>query len=134
MNHSLFRLLLLLLFFTGGSVLAQVPAPLLGIWKGESLCTVPDSPCHNERVIYKFKSAAGKLHLDAFKIVSNHEEFMGTLDCTFHDAEQRLTCGFDSPKPNVWEFRLSGNELTGTLVVGPEKTLYRKIHVTRQID
>ena len=28
-------------------------AEILGTWEGESKCTIPDSPCHDEYVIYE---------------------------------------------------------------------------------
>jgi hypothetical protein len=111
--------------------LAQDVSPIVGTWEGESLCTIRDSPCHDEHVIYKFKTASGKLSVDAFKLVSGEQQFMGTLDCDYRDPEKLLTCSAHTAKHDLWEFHLNSDDLTGTLVVDPGKTLYRKIHVKR---
>src|SRR2546429_5200722 len=39
---------------------------ILGAWEGESKCTVPDSPCHDEHVIYEI--AADKTVPSGLKI------------------------------------------------------------------
>jgi len=31
-------------------------AEILGAWEGESKCTLPDSPCHDEHVIYEISA------------------------------------------------------------------------------
>jgi hypothetical protein len=113
------------------SSLAQSDSPIVGSWEGESLCTIRDSPCHDEHVIYKFKTASGKLSVDAFKLVNGEQQFMGTLDCNYRDPEKLLTCSAHTAKHDLWEFHFNGNDLTGTLVIDPDKTLYRKVHVKR---
>src|SRR5437879_13856087 len=42
----------------------------LGAWEGESKCTVPDSPCHDEHVIYEIaadKTVPSGLKMDGDK-------------------------------------------------------------------
>src|SRR5579863_5799898 len=59
---------------------------VLGSWEGESKCTVADSPCHDEHVLYQIagdKKDPWQLNLDGYKIVDGAPEFMGTLTCTY---------------------------------------------------
>jgi hypothetical protein len=106
---------------------------VIGTWEGESKCTVADSPCHDEHVIYRFaadKSDPKSLKADAAKVVNGSEEFMGTLDCQQQDAE--LLCSGHTPKKDEWKFQISGEVMSGTLTIGTEKTLYRRVSVRRK--
>ena len=58
---------------------------VLGTWEGESKCTVANSPCHDEHVIYRLaadKRDPNQVRLDAYKVVDGQQQFMGTLDCS----------------------------------------------------
>lgn len=130
---SLFGLSLLLALLVLASVsFAGDAAAVLGTWEGESKCTVPDSPCHDEHVIYEItqEKTPGRMKMDAYKVVRGEKDFMGTLFCTWQAP--RLSCSYPGPRENHWEFVVNGAELTGTLVVGKEKTLFRRVAVRRQ--
>ena len=106
---------------------------VIGNWEGESKCTVSDSPCHDEHVVYEIKAdaqPASKLSLDAYKIVSGEKQFMGTLDCQYSAAEHTLRCIGRRPD-DVWTFTVTDQSMSGTLTIGSEKKLYRKIRVGR---
>jgi hypothetical protein len=127
----LVRIAILLLFATP-SALAGDPTSI-GMWEGESLCTVPDSPCHDEHVVYEIKADEkdqAKLTLDAFKIVSGEKQFMGTLNCAWRNTESILACHYRDD--DDWSFKLSGNEMNGTLHIRKERQLYRKISATKK--
>jgi hypothetical protein len=112
------------------------PAPmpdegkLAGNWVGESICQIKDSPCHDEKVIYHLTEpdTAGKLSIQADKIVDGKPEDMGTLDCTYRKDVHQVRCEMAQ---GVWEFTVSGKEMAGTLTL-PDKRLYRKISVTKE--
>lgn len=127
----LVRIAVLLIFVAPWAVAAD-PSPL-GIWEGESLCTVPDSPCHDEHVVYEIKAAekeATKLTVNAFKIVNGEKQFMGTLNCVWRMSEDILSCHYR--EDDDWVFKLSGNELKGTLHLHKDRQLYRKISLTKK--
>ena len=45
---------------------------VLGSWEGESKCTVPNSPCHDEQVLYQIaqdKRDPWQLSVDGYKII-----------------------------------------------------------------
>jgi hypothetical protein len=118
---------------------ALVPAAssadaVIGTWEGESKCTVPDSPCRDEHVIYTVMPAqsGGGLTMQADKVVNGERQNMGTLPCQYDAAGKRLTCVTEFAKTGDWVFTISGNTMTGTLTLRNEHQLYRRIQVERQ--
>jgi hypothetical protein len=112
----------------GAPALATEPADtaaVVGIWRGESLCTVKPSPCHDEVVVYHF--APGKtpaaVVATANKIVDGKEVNMGVLDCTFDAAHRALTCPIAR---GTFRFVIEGRQLSGTLTL-VDGTLFRRI-------
>jgi len=108
---------------------------ILGTWEGESKCTAPDSACHDEHVIYRIaivKHVPGKLALHGYKVVKGQLIFMGTLECLHRSDQATLSCTGNTPKKDAWEFTVSGRTMTGTLTIGEEKTLYRRINVKKK--
>jgi hypothetical protein len=101
-----------------------------GTWRGESICTVKNSPCHNEQVVYHVTEPdrTGKLKIQADKIVNGKADDMGTLDCTYDSNSSKITCPI--PKA-VFEFVVSGTKLTGTLKLS-DGTLYRRISLSKE--
>lgn len=113
---------------------APAAGALTGSWEGESKCTVPDSPCHDEHVVYRIaadKKNPAQLSIDADKIVNGSPRFMGTIVCQYHADQATLSCTGNTPKQDDWEFHVSGDTMTGTLTIGPEKQLYRRITVRK---
>jgi hypothetical protein len=114
---------------------SKSPGPLpeiLGTWEGQSRCTVPDSPCHDEHVIYeiapiKDKSAPASLKMDGYKVASGERQFMGTLRCEYETVKKILSCTSRGKNFDDWRFTLSENTLDGILTIDSGKTLYRKI-------
>src|SRR5262249_1473682 len=106
---------------------------VLGTWEGESKCTVPDSPCHDEHVIYEFKPAGDtKISLDAYKVVNGEKQFMGTLTCKL-PKDHEISCTYaEGKKPNEWIFKFDDKQLTGTLYLDKERTVYRRISVVKR--
>jgi hypothetical protein len=108
--------------------------PFLGTWEGESKCTVPDSPCHDEHIVYEIKAngESGESTIDAFKIVNGERKFMGTIDCR-PAKDHTLSCAFHgNSRPNEWVFVQNGNVIEGTLYVDKERTIFRKIRVEKK--
>jgi hypothetical protein len=106
---------------------------VLGNWEGESKCTVPNSPCRDEHVVYEFKSDANaKLTVDAYKIVNSEKQFMGTLTCKLPENHE-LSCTFTgNNRPNEWIFTFDDKKMTGTLYIDKERTVFRRINVAKK--
>ncbi len=102
---------------------------LAGSWSGESICTVRDSPCHDEQVIYHITEpdSAGKLTIQADKLVNGQPQDMGTLDCTLDKAASLITCQMPQGK---WEFKVTGNTIKGTLKA-PDGRLFRNVSLKK---
>jgi hypothetical protein len=115
------------------TVSAQKDASAVGKWKGESLCTVKPSACHDEVVVYEITAATGKkdaLVWKADKIVNGEQQNMGTMDCTYAPKSQVMTC--DMPGRGVWKLTVHGDAMTGTLELS-DGTLFRKVSVKRSM-
>ena len=120
----------------GWSLTALDVEDLAGYWEGESKCTDANSPCRNEHALYRVSTEAkdsATLKIDGCKVVEGKPQFMGTLSCEYHRDQSLLTCTGHTARQDDWEFHVSGDTVSGTLKIGPEKTLYRRItvHKTR---
>ena len=71
------------------------------------------------------------MSIDADKIVDGTPQFMGTIVCQYHADQATLSCTGNTPKQDDWQFQISGDTMTGTLTIGPEKQLYRRITVRK---
>ena len=135
-------LLLLVLLAISSSATAQDAnaKAILGTWRGTSTCVNLEAApgCKNEEVIYEFREltppAAGKLNVKADKIVDGKVLPMGELDFVWVPAEGAWSCEIQTPRVHaLWSFKQpSGDELAGTLVLLPDRTLVRKAAARRQ--
>src|SRR5215471_15863420 len=100
-SHSL---LFAAIFFLPVVAFAQKSTgSIAGVWEGESLRTVRDSPCHDEHVVYEIspdtaakRSTDGtpllNWKMDAYKIVNGDKQPMGSLRCSFDETKKNLSC------------------------------------------
>src|SRR5262249_36516343 len=119
--------------FAGISAAAQTTKPaqddsalLVGDWRGDSICVVRPSACHDEKALYHVKkpdSQPNTYSILADKIVDGKPEYMGTIDCTYAPEKHALTC--NTPKL-VLHLTLQGKSLNGTMNL-PDGTLWRNI-------
>ena len=111
----------------------QVPteeSSLVGDWRGESICVVRESACHDEDSLYHVTRLAGKpgwfsMKLD--KIVDGKPVTMGTTECSFDSAKRILTCEF--PR-GVFRFSIQANKMTGIMNL-TDGTLWRRIALSK---
>jgi len=116
------------------SASAQSVKAVLGSWEGDSKCTVADSPCHDERVLYQItedKKVDFQLNLDGYKMVEGSPEFIGTLNCHYQPKAGALSCTSSTKEKDDWEFHVMGDQMAGRLLVDDGKTLYRRITLHR---
>ena len=110
-------------------------AAVIGSWEGESKCTVPNSPCHDEHALYRIaanKKNPAQLNIDGYKIVDGSPQFMGALTGQYLGSQGQMSCTANTGKQDDWEFHVTDDTMTGTLTIGAEKTLCRRI-IVRQI-
>jgi hypothetical protein len=112
---------------TGQAGKASTDPPLLiGDWRGDSICVVRPSACHDEKALYHVKTVAGSPHrytLDADKVVDGKPVFMGSMECSYAPEKHELTC---STPRLVVHLALDGNSLNGTMNL-PDGTVWRNI-------
>jgi len=109
---------------------AQSVKAVLGSWEGDSKCMVPNSPCHDEHVLYQIaedKKDQWQLNVDGYKVIDGSPEFMGTLTCRYQSKSGALSCTSSSKEKDDWEFHLMGDAMAGRLLIDNGKTLYRRI-------
>jgi hypothetical protein len=110
-------------------------AKLSGDWTGESICTDNNPSCHDEKVIYhisRLPDATNKFKLVADKIIDGKPEWMYTLDFTYDAKTGMLTGEFQSARYHgLFEYKVKGNEMEGTLSLLPARTIGRRIKVQK---
>jgi hypothetical protein len=112
------------------SPLAASAKAVLGSWEGDAKCTVADSPCHDEHVLYQItedKRNLFQLNLDMYKMVEANPEFIATLACSFEPKAGVLSCTSSTREKDDWEFHVTGNAMAGRMMIDDGKTLYRRI-------
>jgi hypothetical protein len=109
---------------------AQTPAAsgTVGVWRGTSICTVRQSACRDETVVYRFSPInADSVSVDAAKIVNGQEQDMGALTCNLRASGTQITCRIPQ---GVWRFTIRGDSLVGELR-DPRNTKFRDVRTTR---
>lgn len=110
-------------------------AMVLGTWAGRSTCVGNRPACKNEEVVYRFvevDSQPGLVTLLADKIIDGRRVPMYKLEFHCVEADHSLTCEFRRGQTHgVWAYTVSGDTMTGTLVILPDKTLGRRVSVHR---
>jgi len=103
-------------------------SPVLGDWRGSSICLVKPSACHDEEALYHVRAAAdGKLSMQADKIVNGKPEEMGTADCSYNASNNLLRCSFAR---GYVDLTLKGEALDGAMFL-MDKTRWREIKLQR---
>src|SRR5438309_6072987 len=65
--------------------------PIVGTWKGSSICQVKNSPCHDESAIYHAVKAEGNAYrFQMNKMVNGKEVEMGETVFTYDTDKQTL--------------------------------------------
>jgi hypothetical protein len=108
---------------------------LVGDWEGESVCGAGFPACHDEHVVYhitKPPDEQGNVSIAADKIVGGRPDPMGVIELKYDAARQTLKGEMKNNRyRGVWEFRVEGDTLEGTLTILPDKTVARRIKVKK---
>jgi hypothetical protein len=130
--------LLSFLMAVSSTVEAQDAKAILGVWRGTSLCVNREAApaCHDEEVILEFREtappAAGRLTVKADKVVNGEVAPMGELDFAWDPKASAWACEIQTRNHGLWTYLPpKGEELSGTLVLLPDRTLVRKVAVRR---
>jgi hypothetical protein len=109
------------------SVTSGEDASFAGVWKGDSVCQIKDSPCHDEAPVYYVSKGAesNSFQMKMNKMVDGKEETMGTVNCKSGSDTGSYVCRLNDLA--TWTWRLSKGVLDGDLQYRGQ--LYRKIHL-----
>ena len=129
----------LLLFLSwAGAALCGAPADrIVGTWRGTSTCVdrVAAPACNDEVVVYEIERSAGKpdsVTTKEDKLVDGKRVPMGVLEFKRGVTEDAWLTEFETPRVHGrWELLLSGDQMTGTLLLLPSKTVVRRMSLVR---
>jgi hypothetical protein len=111
-------------------------ALLVGNWLGESLCAGDHPACHDEKVVYRIALSPGDgdtVIITMDKIVAGKPDTMAVLNFKYDREQGTLVNEFTRRTTHGrWEFTVQGNKITGTLLILPEKTVARRVQVTKE--
>jgi len=101
----------------------------IGVWKGDSVCQIKDSPCHDEASVYYVSkgSEPNSFQMKMDKIVQDKEVTMGTVNCITDSNSGSYVCRLNAL--STWTWRLNKGALDGDMQYRGQ--LYRKIHLIR---
>ena len=107
---------------------AQEDSHLFGDWTGESVCTVKESSCRDEKVIYHISKGSDPtiVNINADKIVFGKAVNMGTLEFKY----DKVTGSLVNSEHGRWELILRERKIEGALTLA-NGTRYRRITLHR---
>ena len=103
---------------------------IAGVWRGDSVCQVKDSPCHDETNVYRFIAVAGKtgaFSVTASKIVDGREIVMGSSEWHYDAVKHELVSSMPAA---TLRLLVDGDKMDGTLTLLDGK-VYRRIHLVK---
>jgi hypothetical protein len=106
-----------------------VRSRIAGTWRGNSVCAVENSPCHDEVNVYRFSGIAGRpdnFSVTASKIVGGKEIVMGSGEWKY-DAKKRMV---ECERPAI-RLAINGDKMEGVLTQ-TDGTVYRRIHLKKE--
>jgi hypothetical protein len=103
---------------------------VIGDWRGDSICQVRKSACHDEDSLYhvsKLRDKPAWFSMKLDKIVAGKPVTTGTMECSYDSAKSALTCEF--PRGSM-HFSVQGEKMTGTMNL-TDGTLWRKLSLKK---
>ena len=114
------------------------PSAFAGTWTGTSTCVGNRPACKNETVVYRFVPIVGhpkQLRQLADKIIEGKRVPMGALEFELNERTGVLESEFKRGHTHgIWSYSVTGDSLTGTLIILPERSIGRDVKVRRVTD
>ncbi|HEV8506971.1 MAG TPA: hypothetical protein VGQ53_16285 [Chitinophagaceae bacterium] len=109
--------------------LVNIDTLLVGTWKGNSICQIKNSPCHDETVVYRISKNKGvdTFYIDASRMANGVEVDMGIIPFIYNKKTNQLS---STTYNGIWTFNIVTAKLDGTLMVRGD--LFRKINLYKQ--
>ncbi len=133
--HILAIMALMILVAARGGARQRKAAPpddsvVVGDWRGDSICVVRESACHDEDSLYhvtRLVEKPGWFSMKLDKIVDGKPVTMGTVECSYDSAKQTLSCEFAR---GAFRFTIQGNKMEGSMTL-TDGSLWRKISLKK---
>jgi hypothetical protein len=133
--HILAIMALTILVAARGGARQRKAAPpddsvVVGDWRGDSICVVRKSACHDEDSLYhvtRLVEKPGWFSMKLDKIVDGKPVTMGTVECSYDSAKQTLSCEFAR---GAFRFTIQGNKMEGSMTL-TDGSLWRKISLKK---
>jgi hypothetical protein len=117
---------------------SQTGKDVFGTWTGQSICVGSRPQCKNEEVVYRFQPVPDKpgvATLLADKIIDGKRVPMYRLEFVIDSSGKTVTCEFTKRTTHgIWQYTIDGDEMAGTLVILPDRSLGRTVKVHRVPD
>jgi len=102
----------------------------LGDWRGDSICVVRESACHDEKALYhvtRLPDKPGWISMRLDKFVDGRAVTMGDMECAYEAENHVLNCEF--ARGSI-QLAVSGNRMEGAMLL-TDKTLWRRINLKK---
>jgi len=104
---------------------------IVGQWRGTSTCVkgIEEARyCHDENIQYTFTRAGDVYKQKADKLVNGEYAEMGRIDFHYDAAAKAWSGDFTGPHAHViWSYTIDGDDMTGTCILLPSKTVVRHV-------
>jgi len=124
------RMILGLVLLSGAMASGQA-VQVAGVWRGHSVCTVKNSPCHDETNVYRIstvKDNPAQFTVTGSRMVGGEEVAMGPASQWDYDApRQTLTTALGKGR---FRLRVDGDKMEGEITLA-DGTVYRRIQLMR---
>jgi hypothetical protein len=107
----------------------ETASRIVGVWRGNSVCMMKGSPCHDEVNVYRFSSVAGRpnaFSVTASKVVDGKEIVMGRGEWTYDPGNHLVEC-----KAPAILLTIAGDKMEGALSL-TDGTAYRRIYLKKE--
>jgi hypothetical protein len=125
----------LLCLLTLSAAAADKETKLTGDWTGDSICVGYRPACHDEKVVYHVRQHEDDpsiVTIAADKIIDGKPEEMYVLDFKYDRTKGTLFNEFTVGHTHgIWEYTVKGDVMEGTLKILPDKTIGRRVKVTK---
>jgi hypothetical protein len=104
---------------------------IFGEWKGESIVVAKGSAAKDEVVVWHISPTKepGKARVKADKIVNGRTITMGVSDWDYDKSKQTITW---KVRLGVWQLRLDGKTLKGTLTLN-DQSVFRRVSLEKSV-
>lgn len=121
------------LIVTGRVAIAEGPDELtafVGDWKGNSICMMANSGCHNEKVVWHIAKAPerpGWMVVRGERLENGKPVVMGALQFQWEAGSHTLT---SEGEQGIWRLKQNGERLEAALVRA-DQAIFRRVFLTR---